>query len=53
MAIHESQDLKDRNTEHPYPSDSYYLQPSIEFLIVIYSQTPHHQHYILYCFDLN
>jgi hypothetical protein len=52
--IVESQDLKDWNTEHLYPSDCYYyLQPSLEFLIVVYLQTHHHQHYVLYCFDLN
>jgi hypothetical protein len=51
--IVESQDRNDWNTERPYPSNSFYLQPSIEFLIVIYLQSQHHQHYVLYCFDLN
>ena len=51
--IVESQDLKDWLMEHTYPSDCYYLQPSLEFLIVVYLQTRHHQHYVLYCFDLN
>ena len=40
--IVESQDLKDWSTEHPYLSDCYYLQPSLEFLIVIF-KTHHHQ----------
>ena len=48
--IVESQDRNDWNTEHPYPC--FYLQPFIEFLILIYLQTRHHQHYVLYCFDL-
>ena len=51
--IVESQDLKDWSTEHPYLSDCYYLQPSLEFLIVVYLHTSDHQHYVLYCFDLN
>ena len=51
--IVESQDLKDWLMEHTYPSDCYCLQPSLEFLIVVYLQTRHHQNYVLYCFDLN
>ena len=40
--IVESQDRNDWNTEPPYPSNSFYLQLSNEFLIVIYLQTRHH-----------
>ena len=51
--IVESQDRNDWNIERPYPFNSFYLQPSIEFLIAIYLQARHHQHHVLYCFDLN